>query len=101
MNSICEECYGTGRNGAEGDCYPCAHCNQTGSVVPRYIGPNYCGDLNAMHAAEMAIKDDDHHAYACYCSDFVEEFGSDAISLSAAQRAEAFLKIIGKWKEAE
>ncbi len=62
--------------------------------------PDYCNDLNAMHEAEMMLKSEDCHTYGCYCSNLYEDFGN-TVSLTARQRAEAFLKTIGKWEEAK
>lgn len=59
--------------------------------------PDYCNDLNAMHEAEMMLKSEDCHTYGCYCSNLYEDFGN-TVSLTARQRAEAFLKTIGKWE---
>lgn len=65
--------------------------------------PDYLGDLNAMHEAVMAqpqdvrmkINDRLMHlidSTAPYCLD-------RTINATAAQRAEAFLRVIGKWEE--
>ena len=62
--------------------------------------PDYCNDLNAMHEAEMMLKSEDCHTYGCYCSNLYEDFGN-TVSLTARQRAEAFLRTIGKWEEAK
>jgi hypothetical protein len=58
--------------------------------------PDYLNDLNAMHKAEKWLIEDDQHAYGCYCIDLQEEYGN-TVHLTAAQRAEAFLRTIGKW----
>jgi hypothetical protein len=58
--------------------------------------PDYLHDLNAMHEAEKMLEADDNHAYGCYCIDLQEEYGN-TVHLTAAQRAEAFLRTIGKW----
>jgi hypothetical protein len=58
--------------------------------------PDYLNDLNAMHEAEKMLEADDNHAYGCYCSDLYEKYGN-TVSLTASQRAEAFLRTIGKW----
>jgi hypothetical protein len=42
------------------------------------------------------LEADDNHAYGCYCIDLQEEYGN-TVHLTAAQRAEAFLRTIGKW----
>jgi hypothetical protein len=72
--------------------------------------PNYPFDLNAMHEAEnflfpVEISD-------LYSPDLVKEYASylphmcighpgGAMRATASQRAEAFLRTIGKWKEAK
>jgi hypothetical protein len=63
------------------------------------IVPDYCNDLNAMHEAEKIFDN------ALYCR-YIDELCTQAIKgknsmylATAAQRAEAFLKTIGKWKE--
>lgn len=60
--------------------------------------PRYNRDLNAMHNAEMWLKENDAHAFGCYCSNLythVEDFHC----ADALQRAEWFLKTVGKWIE--
>lgn len=73
-----------------------------------YVGsefiPKYCEDLNAMHEAEKIMT-------KAQCGDFVEHLTTDFYSVSdawkdachatARQRAEAFLRALGKWKEAQ
>ena len=61
--------------------------------------PDYCSDLNAMHEAEKIFDN------ALYCR-YIDELCTQAIKgkncmylATAAQRAEAFLRTIGKWKE--
>ena len=72
--------------------------------------PDYLNDLNAMHDAEnflfpVEISD-------LYSPDLVKEYASylphmcighpgGAMRATAAQRAEAFLRTIGKWKGAK
>ena len=67
--------------------------------------PDYLNDLNAMHEAEKMLRKpmkgsdtdtiigDRMHKYA--------ELIGYAFDATAAQRAEAFLKTIGKWEEIE
>jgi hypothetical protein len=62
------------------------------------IVPDYCNDLNAMHEAEKIFDN------ALYCR-YIDELCTQAIKgknsmylATAAQRAEAFLKTIGKWE---
>ena len=60
--------------------------------------PNYCNDLNAMHEAEKSLARDIRNHYI----DLLGETYSDSwefATATASQRAEAFLKTIGKWEE--
>jgi hypothetical protein len=60
-------------------------------------GINYCTDLNAMHEAEKTLTVEEW-------SDYVEHLPSrweEAIHATARQRAEAFLRTLGKWEEGE
>jgi hypothetical protein len=69
--------------------------------------PNYCNDLNAMHEAEQHLWRKDW--FMRY--DYVDELGklqnphnwqrmeaSDMLDATARQRAEAFLRTLGKWE---
>ena len=60
--------------------------------------PDYLNDLNAMHEAEKQLEAEDNHAYGCYCFELYEKYGN-TVSLTAAQRAEAFLKTLNLWKQ--
>lgn len=61
--------------------------------------PNYCADLNAMHEVEEALKGVQFAAYAAILGDVDGSlFG---IRATARQRAEAFLRTLGKWEEGE
>jgi hypothetical protein len=62
------------------------------------IVPDYCNDLNAMHEAEMVIKKDSN-LWKCYESFLARIVSGDCgmFHITANQRAEAFLKTIGKW----
>jgi len=69
--------------------------------------PDYCNDLNAMHEAEKVLTEDQLSVYGA----FLKGKDNETVSLyapehreiakvamaSAAQRAEAFLRTIGKW----
>ena len=68
--------------------------------------PDYCNDLNAMHEAERAITDKGVNAWWIYCGNIVRSmpaiFGNEtAVMATARQRAEAFLKTLGKWEEVQ
>ena len=59
---------------------------------------NYTGDLNAMHEAETVLKGQYWVAYF----DLIQHTGkATGVRATAAQRAEAFLRTIGKWVEEE
>lgn len=73
-----------------------------------YIGyefiPDYCNDLNAMHNAEGLLSESQWQ-------DFVDHLVNDWSSLpdpwkevchaTAKEKAKAYLKTLGKWKEAQ
>ena len=65
------------------------------------LTPNYCNDLNAMHEVEEAMSDDQYHTgYKQTLASLVGLAGSMRVtSAKACQRAEAFLRTIGKWEE--
>ena len=61
--------------------------------------PDYLNDLNAMHEAEEVLRPpfwNDWSIWEDYCSRFEEDPHA-----TAAQRAEGFLRTIGKWEESE
>ena len=60
--------------------------------------PDYLNDLNAMHEAENALDGDQLIIMAgnvCF------NFAAHPLHATAAQRAEAFLRTVGKWEEGE
>ena len=76
-------------------------------TVDQYV-PDYYNDLNAMHEVEKLLSKFDKGDYPCYLEDECKTDGwviMDSkdkfaiINATAKQRAEAFLKTIGKWKE--
>jgi hypothetical protein len=69
-----------------------------GSTVGSAGIPSYCNDLNAMHEAEMTLPTLPDNRR----SEFRWRLGLisvQAIHATARQRAEAFLKTLGKWEE--
>ena len=61
--------------------------------------PDYCNDLNAMHKAENLIdKDDLHFVYSYNLYNTVVPMDHQPFRATARQRAESFLKTIGKWE---
>lgn len=66
--------------------------------------PDYITDLNAIHEAEKVLTEDQQDAYldALYevCNpDSMYRDDWRMCNATAAQRAEAFLRTVGKWKE--
>lgn len=60
--------------------------------------PNFCDDLNAMHEAEKCAVLRDK--LFDYCTSLHTITGGELFfHATARQRAEAFLRTIGKWKE--
>ena len=69
--------------------------------------PDYINDLNALHDAESILNADQMVSYD-YHLDRVVGNGRQGLNIeyflwsaTAAQRAEAFLRTIGKWEEAK
>jgi hypothetical protein len=61
--------------------------------------PNFCNDLNAMHEAEKVLLSGYWMRY-CECLTYL--LGKSvyaSVHASARDRAEAFLRTIGKWEE--
>jgi len=65
--------------------------------------PDYLTDLNAMHAAVDAVlieagRKGDWRGWDSYVVNLTEMVGGEgAIEATASQRAEAFLRTLGKW----
>ena len=60
--------------------------------------PDYLNDLNAMHEAEKILTAQQRRSYVRYIFNLpVSECESNTFA-TAAQRAEAFLRTIGKWE---
>lgn len=71
----------------------------------RLLIPDYLNDLNAMHEAEKALKADDLLHVLTYVRHLAivmresDEALIGTIHATATQRAEAFLRTIGKWED--
>ena len=61
--------------------------------------PDYLNDLNAMHDAEKVLVRLQWVSYLRRLQALCDESVSWPIHATASQRAEAFLRTIGKWKE--
>ena len=80
------------------------HCNQFGlwgiDFADGVSGspPDYLNDLNAMHEAEKVLTAEQRRSYVnCIFNLPVSECESNTFA-TAAQRAKAFLRAIGKWE---
>jgi hypothetical protein len=67
---------------------------------------DYCNDLNAMHEAEKVLKGYEQIAtYVWHLENRSGDWSTDehmmATHATARQRAEAFLRTLGKWVEAK
>ena len=66
--------------------------------------PNYCTDLNAMHEAEKTLFP---YYATVYANKLAKVTGAemsddtDYFCATARQRAEAFLRTLGKWEEVQ
>jgi hypothetical protein len=77
---------------------------------PYEVIPDYCNDLNAMHEAEKILFSKGHTEDPEETNYYQDEYADELYSIcecdelktlhaTASQRAEAFLKTIGKWKD--
>jgi hypothetical protein len=62
--------------------------------------PDYLHDLNAMHEAEKTLRHPCEESYT-YVRHLEQICGWVPWQATAAQRAEAFLRTLGRWKDAE
>ena len=94
-------------------------CGEDNDSIYRDLIPDYLNDLNAMHEAEETLDASQCAEYArqlmkhhpTYCVTVLdtrfaptEEIAYETYQLlhaTAAQRAEAFLRTIGKWEESK
>jgi hypothetical protein len=58
--------------------------------------PDYCTDLNAMHEAEMVLRNGRNYEYLHQLERVTPSY---MVYATARQRAEAFLKTVEKWEE--
>jgi predicted sulfurtransferase len=96
---------------AEATGWKCSeYSHELGQLVAQFV-PDYLNDLNAMHQAMAHLEPEQVNQFAAELSGIVlenrEKYWWDLTSnevghvanATAAQRAEAFLKTIGKWEE--
>lgn len=58
---------------------------------------DYCNDLNAMHLAEKTLNMQQWRIYLMHLASFMQ----DICHATAKEKAKAFLRTLGKWKEAQ
>lgn len=64
--------------------------------------PDYCTDLNAMHEAEKVLTDDQFKWYTYWVEKLMPETKYRCyLCATARQRAEAFVRSLGKWATTE
>jgi hypothetical protein len=63
--------------------------------------PDWCNDLNAMFEAEKTLTDANMFVMAHHIERLVSAHGQHYFHATARQRAEAFLRTLGKWEEGE
>jgi hypothetical protein len=71
------------------------YSDELGQLVAEFM-PDYLKDLNAMHEAEKVLNNVQRERYR---TELVYMHAGKDVFVTAAQRAEAFLKTIGKWEE--
>ena len=80
-------------------CFMLMGSNNTGT---RLAPPDYCNDLNAMHEAEKTLGDRlfvyRNILALVVIDDPMNRYNEPAFA-TARQRAEAFLRALGKWEE--
>ncbi len=67
---------------------------------------DYCNDLNAMHEAEKVLNSSEEKMYFANLEEIVGDLFWHRTTCkvhraTARERAEAFLRTLGKWEEAE
>ena len=82
--------------------------NSPNSVQPLNTIPDYCNDLNAMHESEKKLIFSERKLFRYWLQkvkgsaigDDVMIAIDECVHSTARQRAEAFVRTIGKWEEA-
>jgi hypothetical protein len=69
-------------------------------------GADFCNDLNAMHEAEKVLNSSEEKMYFANLKEIVGDLiwyrdPCKNYRATARERAEAFLKTLGKWEEGE
>jgi hypothetical protein len=94
INAAIAEACGRRRN-PNGEWYP-----DNGLKVGTQGIANYCNDLNAMHEAENGLNKNLRNQYIDWLGTIYTDSWEFATA-TARQRAEAFLRVLGKWEVAK
>lgn len=72
-----------------------------GTLCFKHDIPNYCADLNAMHEAEKMLTYEQCAFFRTHLRERIEDHAALLFvwHATARQRAEAFLRTLGKWEE--
>ena len=73
--------------------------DQCGNEVLDDELPDYCNDLNAIHEVELGLTTQKFETFWVKLASMYPEEARYAVSATALQRAEAYLRTIGKWNE--
>lgn len=93
--AIAEACGWTDLRAPHQDLYG----NHPNPEIGRTRAPNFCEDLNAMHEAVVSQEEHVQMAFMLELCERCKEWRCFPILTDAPQRAEAFLRTLGKWKE--
>lgn len=75
-------------------------CDPKREGLGRFKIEDYCADLNAMHEAEKVLQGErEWEAYIQNLLKLTRGKGFVVLHAPARQRAEAFVRTIGKWKD--
>ena len=107
--AIAEACGWTDVKGTKG-VHPKARFKGCGYADDWIALPDYLNDLNAMHEAEKVLTPkyqpakgesqwSDYLAWLGFCGENKTREVYECVTATAAQRAEAFLRTVGKWEE--
>ena len=98
INAAIAEACGWVPNCDQGICW-----DQHGAAI--ITTPNYCGCLNAMHEAEKVLAPRSWNNFSenwwNYSRNLACISDGRSIHATARQRAEAFLRTLGKWEETQ
>jgi hypothetical protein len=112
--AIAEACgWTTHENPHDNSCHRYSAPKGTSPFLGRHALPNYLNDLNAMHEAEKVLTNDDADSGSqwSYVQQLIDITKAESMEMhrevfivstaTAAQRAEAFLRTLGKWEDAK